>query len=109
MANRKKEGREYWRRVFGEWSSSGLSQRRFCKERGISYSTFCYWRRRMTESETTESESSPFFVPVKIKPATEQPTPSYYEIRLENGVGIRVSFDFESESLARLIELLRGE
>ncbi len=93
--------------VFKEWSSSGLSQRRFCEQREISFSTFGYWRRQLREGSENELPSP--FVPVEIKPAHASPSRSHYEVRLEDGIRIRVPSDFESECLGRLIELLRGE
>jgi hypothetical protein len=107
MAKRKKRGRESWIRLFEEWLSSGLSQRRFCERREISFSTFCYWRRRLRGD--SEVESQPCFIPVEIKPLRQSTRPSHYEVRLKDGVRIRVPSDFESESLSRLIDLLRGE
>jgi len=90
-----------------KWSASGLSQRRFCEERGISFSTFCYWRRRLRGESEVESQAP--FIPVEIKPPNGARRPSHYEVRLESGARIRVPFDFESDSLLRLIDLLRGE
>jgi len=107
MSNQKTKKRERWRAIFEEWSSSGLSQRRFCDDREIRYSTFCYWRRRLREEIEIESASP--FIPVEIKPTPRSFRSSHYEVRLEDGVRIRVPSDFESESLARLIGLLRGE
>ncbi|MCA9413976.1 MAG: hypothetical protein KC944_22370 [Candidatus Omnitrophica bacterium] len=107
MANRKKSGRDHWRGVFEEWSASGLSQRGFCEERGISFSTFCYWRRRLRGESEVESQSP--FIPVEIKDPLQPRHPSQYEVYLEGGIRIRVPSDFESESLSRLVGLLRCE
>lgn len=106
MANRKKSRSDYWRGVLEKWSACGLSQRRFCEERGISLSTFCYWRRRLRER--SESGATSTFIPVEIKRPRRGIGFSYYEIRLESGARIRVPFDFESDSLLRLIGLLDG-
>ena len=108
MSNQSTKKREQWRAIFKKWSSSGLSQRRFCEERKIRFSTFCYWRRQLRE-EICEDESPSPFIPVEVKPPGRSRCPSHYEVRLEDGVRIRVPSDFESESLARLIGLLRGE
>jgi hypothetical protein len=107
MPRRKKRGPGYWPGVFDDWAASGLSQRRFCEARGIAFSTFCYWRRRLRE--TPEVESSSPFIPVEIKPPIRSSRSSHYEVRLECGARIRVPFDFEKESLARLIGLLEGD
>lgn len=42
---RTNEKREHWERILATWQDSGQTQRSFCKERGISYSNFCYWRK----------------------------------------------------------------
>jgi hypothetical protein len=105
MANRKKSRSDYWRGLLERWSASGLSQRRFCEERGISLSTFTYWRRRLRGESEVESQVP--FIPVEIKPPQGSRRPSHYEVRLESGARIRVPFDFESDSLLRLIDLLR--
>lgn len=107
MPKRKKSGQEHWCRVLKEWSTSGLSQRGFCENRGISLSSFCYWRRRL-RAEAEEAPMSPF-IPVEIRPPARSLHPSPYEVRLENGIRIRVPSDFESDSLLRLIELLQGD
>lgn len=104
MANRKKSRSDYWRGVLEKWSLSGLSQRGFCEERGISFSTFCYWRRRLRG--TSEAGSVSTFIPVEIMPPRRATPSSCYEVRLESGARIRVPFDFESDSLLRLIGLL---
>ena len=39
------EKSEHWGKILAAWRDSGLKPKAFCVERGISYSTFCYWRR----------------------------------------------------------------
>ena len=39
------EKSEHWGKLLTAWQDSGLNQKAFCVERGISYSNFCYWRR----------------------------------------------------------------
>jgi hypothetical protein len=46
---------ESWMRRFSEWEESGLSQREFCRTRGISLSGFRYWRSRLAEGPGTSS------------------------------------------------------
>jgi putative transposase len=38
-----------WERLVAEQAGSGLGQRAFCEQRGVSYGTFCGWRRRLRE------------------------------------------------------------
>lgn len=115
MANRGLEREEYWRGIIEGWTESDLSQRRFCEATRISYSTFCYWRRRLSTLDGPEdaskragrSETHPF-VPVEIKPSVRTLSPLYYEVTLESGRQVRVPFQFEPESLVQLIAILEG-
>ena len=107
MPKRKKTGLEYWRGVIREWLASGVSQRGFCEDRGMSFSTFCYWRRRLREEGG--SESSSHFIPVEVSSPVRLTGPSAYEVCLESGIRIRVPSDFEGDALLRLIGLLQGD
>jgi hypothetical protein len=51
MSGRRNVGRgAYWRSVFREHAGSGLSIRRFCRENGISESTFFAWRKKLKKT-----------------------------------------------------------
>jgi len=39
--------REGWQSIIDGWVTSGQSQKAYCASRGIVYSTFCYWNRRL--------------------------------------------------------------
>ena len=43
-----------WARVFSDWRRSGDSQRGYCRRKGIPYSAFIYWRRKL-DKENNES------------------------------------------------------
>ena len=50
---------EHWGTIIADWQTSRLTQRQYCLERGLSYSTFCYWRRGVrgkSESESSNAE-----------------------------------------------------
>lgn len=38
--------------LFDEHKQSGLSQLKFCKQKGLAISTFGYWRRKMLRAKT---------------------------------------------------------
>ena len=42
-----KPGREYWQARVLEQEASGLNCAAFCRDRGISYHAFQYWRKRL--------------------------------------------------------------
>jgi hypothetical protein len=41
----------YWRELMAEVAASGLSQRAFCKQRGIAEPLFYHWRRVLAEED----------------------------------------------------------
>lgn len=43
--------RLYWRELMAEAAASGLSQRAFCRERGIAEPLFYHWRRVLAEED----------------------------------------------------------
>ncbi len=43
----------YWRDVMAEAAASGLSQRAFCRQRGIAEPVFYYWRRILADLAPT--------------------------------------------------------
>jgi hypothetical protein len=43
------------RRVLEEYAVSGLSRREFCQHRGITLTTFDYWRRELVVSQENKS------------------------------------------------------
>ena len=52
-----------WAKRLKEWNESGLSQKNFCNDRRISYSTFHYWRKKLN-SKTEQ------FVELKLNQST---------------------------------------
>ena len=54
-----RNGRSDWRSVVERFKESGLSQKRFCEQEGISVSTFSYWMRKASVGPI-EAESAAF-------------------------------------------------
>jgi hypothetical protein len=75
-----------------DYESSGLTQRNFCDERGVAYSSFCYWRKRLRE----ENGSSPLIeLPVQLNAAeisgAIHPKPDWrVELDLGQGIVVRI-------------------
>ena len=55
MASGKKISGEEWEGILAKWHISGASQRGFCREEGISYSSFTYWRKKLSEEHADTS------------------------------------------------------
>jgi hypothetical protein len=54
----------FWSSHWTAWQSSGLSQRAYCHQHGLSYSAFGYWRSRVRGAAITPP---PTFVPVLVE------------------------------------------
>lgn len=55
--------------IIEQWKQSGLSRRAFCRQQNLSYNSLTHWtRKKRNRSRSVTSD----FVPLKIKPATEQ-------------------------------------
>jgi len=56
---------QQWQTLLDQYSSSGLSQRAFCRQAGLSYGSFSHWRRRLRCDEPlagTASDGPELFV-----------------------------------------------
>lgn len=92
------ETRRKWAVLIEEQRRSGLSQRAFCEQEGLSLNRFYYWLRRLRETSDTVS-----FVPVPLGPAVPQSslTLVWSSCRVEIGSG------FDPETLRSLLRVLR--
>jgi hypothetical protein len=57
--------RDYWRGQVERWKESALSQEMYCKEAGINYNTFIYWR-GIFLAETQAKPVKSKFTPVRV-------------------------------------------
>ena len=78
---------QQWAMVMQECAASGLSNREFCRQRGIAEKSFYYWQRKLRE-QIVES-ASPQLVPLEPPAASEERLCIQYrgaELRLPAGV-----------------------
>ncbi len=111
----------FWNAHWAAWQSSGLSQRAYCHQHGLSYSAFGYWRSRVRGAAVAPP---PAFVPVLVEApavkaeeagAADRPATGVsihsgrgagMEIRLAPGRAIVVDGDFDEALLARVIRVV---
>lgn len=66
------------------WQHSGLSQKVWCEENGVNYSTFHYWYRRFRNQNTDDSQTAnDSFVQLKVQ--DRPPGLPWCELVLING------------------------
>jgi transposase-like protein len=89
-------------RLLSEQQASGLSVRRFARERGISAWTLYEWRRRFRRQEANAKRAT--FVQLEFKRAAIcAPTIS---VELSSGMRVHVPSGFEERELRRLLGVL---
>jgi len=65
---------QHWSGHVASWEASGLSQRRYCDQHQLTYSSFVYWRARLKQVKDKQTTTEPIgFVPVTIKHALHSP------------------------------------
>ena len=86
---------EQWQGLLNQYERSGLSQRAFCQQAGLSHGTFSRWRRRLLGDRPpgpTESDSTELFVELSNQPAgSPSPFPDWdVELQLSEHVFLRL-------------------
>lgn len=81
-------GRETWVRLLEELRASGVTQREFAEERGLSVSTLQFWIRKLRRERST-----PRFLPVRVvasaAPSARPANTSGVEVLTANGHLVR--------------------
>ena len=87
--------RDYWKKQVAEWEKSGESGKKWATGRGYNYQTFLYWKSR-------------FHSPVKREDFVELSDKRVGSLQiLFQGVQIEISEQFHSETLSRLLTVIK--
>lgn len=97
MSNKERE--KVWEERVAHWRISGLSQRAYSIQQGYTIRQFCYWVRRLTNSQTV-----PELLPVRVSPAAAT-TPAI-SLRNERGWTLSLPGDVSASWLAELMRAL---
>jgi hypothetical protein len=101
-----KSNQEFWLNHIKEWELSNLSQGAYCKNAGIKYSTFVYWRGQfLLESGQSKSHQ---FASVKVKQETSDISQTI-KIKMISGNIICIPLSTGISEIAKLIRLLEQD
>jgi len=81
-----------------EWEKSGLSQKEFCRQKEISFSTFHYWRKKL---KTKAGQ----FVEIKVDKAGKNN--QAIVITLPNNIQIHIQHVSDSKMIGELVQSLK--
>ena len=95
--------------VIEKYSKSDLSQKEFCEQHGITYSTFHWWRHQYKKHnqnlKDTHNQSTDF-IPVQVtKPVDPSPSSSSCQIEYPNGIIVHLK-DVNVRIISELIRCL---
>ena len=92
---------DFWRRHLTEWRTSGLSQAAYCRRHGLDVKRWTYWHR--TLKPTQGDAAVPAVVPIVMSaPSLDDRV----EVRLPNGLQVRVPAGLDPRRLVPLIQAL---
>ena len=95
---------EEWRDIIADCKKSGLPQRKYCKEKNLSYPTFSYWRTKINkiDSPAPYDNSAPF---------VRRPFPSMnhsaFVLDWPDGLKLKIPSHLSREDVTDLVHRLR--
>ena len=76
-----------WSQLMTEYEAGELTQRQFCERHQLAYSTFCYWRKRLSAG-AVRTELAATSVPLIELPVLPMPEQTKWRLELELGQGV---------------------
>jgi hypothetical protein len=93
---------QIWLEKINQQEASGKSARTWCKEQGVSYQTFLYWRKRLSaKPSSTKPIKQSFFLELP-----ENSSEAWMKISFR-GVRLTLFKDFDKETLNFCLKLFR--
>lgn len=92
---------QQWAVLIQECSASGLTNKEFCRQRGISEKSFYYWQRKLRQ-QIVEA-TSPQLVQLEPQPETEDLLQIQYR-----GAELRLPGDVDLETVAVLLRSIQS-
>lgn len=100
----KQQRRTKWRKIVDEYLQSGITQKAFCKKRGISLPQLVYYHDQFKGDKTSLSDAS--FVPVKIPSRDKAIVAGDIKLTLPNGFQCAFPSNTDVTQIKRLVEVL---
>jgi len=76
-----------WRQLMTEYEAGELTQRQFCERHHVAYSTFCYWRKRLSAGAVC-AEPATASAPLLELPLLSMHAQTHWRLELELGQGV---------------------
>lgn len=100
----KQQRRDKWRMIVEEYLQSGMSQKAFSEQHGLSLPQLVYYYGQFKASKATTSCAS--FVPVKLTEQAKTTVTSEIKLSLPNGFQFSFPSHTDTIQIKRLVEVL---
>jgi transposase-like protein len=100
----REERREWWRRQLSRQQTANLSVTEFCRQLGVSLTTFYYWKKRASEAAPNATGRNPVEQPSRpVTKSTDAAVPSFMPVSiLDPGAGIQLEVELANACVVRL-------
>lgn len=96
---------DHWALHVKRWKESKMSQPEYCRQAEISYTSFVYWRSRLSsKSKVPQTNFMPIAVATKKSITTE--SPKAIQIKLESGHVVYIPTNLPMDDIAALINAI---
>jgi len=106
QSNKLAERRQMRFATIEKYLSSGLTQKQFCQQEHLTYSTFQLWLKKYRQENSDaalKQKRNKGFIPLTFTSSATKFDEPYYIIEYPNGVVLRVSRTIEPQTLIQLI------
>lgn len=105
----------YWVKLNSLWEASGMPQEKFCKEQGVVYKQFVYWRAQVLKREKQAGAQPKLLSVAPIQQAHPSNTASQIaegslalEVELPSGVKLHIKSKSDIDKASALLRKLGG-
>ena len=95
-----------WRSIFADQEASGESQKAYCRAKGIAYSTFSYWRRKL-KNRQRPLESGNHAPLVRHSLPKALLADSRITVQWPDGMTVKIPSSGDSRDIVMLVKQLR--
>ncbi len=103
--SKRQEKQAHWKEVIEKYQSSGLSQKKYCKEHNLSFTTFKYYFYKLSHNQKQQAAN---YQPIKL--ITTRPSNTEraikFDIKFPNGMQCSTPSTATREQTMQLLEVL---
>ncbi len=101
---RSENNHQLWAKKIAAWKTSGLTQRAYCDQHQLVYSTFVYWRGRLKQFKADDHASGKVsFLPVTLKHGSS----TTLTLRINDQHSVEITPGFDPDLLGKVIQAVQ--